>query len=208
DIKGFVVEDHKVPTIAFSIQLDVQPEPEGAKVGVSQFVGELITAGTQKRSKDQFDKEVDQIGASLAASSSSMYGYSLTKFQNQLLDLMSDALLNASFQQTELDKLKKQTLSGLESNKNEPDAMLQNVASVLNYSNAHPYGEVMTEATVNNIQLADCKAYYQKYFHPNVAYMAIVGDITVAEAKALVNKYFGTWEKGAVEKANYAKVSA
>src|SRR5690606_22116861 len=110
--------------------------------------------------------------------------------------------------QTELDKLKKQTLSGLESNKNEPDAMLQNVASVLNYSNAHPYGEVMTEATVNNIQLADCKAYYQKYFHPNVAYMAIVGDITVAEAKALVNKYFGTWEKGAVEKANYAKVSA
>lgn len=205
-LKVFVVENHKLPTISISIQLDIQPAPEGNKAGMSGLVGELITAGTQTRSKDQFDQQVDQIGATLAAGSSSMYGYSLTKFQDQLLDLMSDALLHANFQQSELDKLKKQTLSGLESNKNEPDAMLQNVGAVLNFSKQHPYGEVMTEATVNNIQLADCNAYYKQYFRPNVAYMAIVGDVTVEEAKTLVNKYFGKWESGSVAKASYPTV--
>lgn len=207
-LKVFVVENHKLPTVTYSIQLDIQPDPEADKAGMSQMVGDLITAGTNKRSKDQFDKEVDQIGASIHASSSSMAGYSLTKFQDQLLDLMSDALLNANFQQSELDKLKKQNLSGLESSKNEPDAMLQNVAAVLNFSKAHPYGEVMTEATIGNIQLEDCNAYYKKYFRPNVAYMAIVGDITVDQAKVLVNKYFGGWEKGTLVKATYPTVIA
>lgn len=207
-LKVFVVENHKLPAVTYSIQLDVQPEPEGNKSGMNSMVGELITSGTKTRTKDKFDEEVDFISAAIGASSQSIFGRSLTKYQDRLLDLMSDALLNANFQQSDLDKLKKQSLAGLEVSKNEPDAMLNNVASVLNYGANHPYGEVITEATINNITLTDCNAYYKKYFRPNVAYMAIVGDINLAQAKEMANKYFGKWEKGDVVKATYPKVTA
>lgn len=206
-LKVFVVENHKLPAVTYSIQLDVQPEPEGNKSGFRSMVGELITSGTKTRNKDKFDEEVDFISANIGAGSQSIYGRSLTKYQDQLLNLMSDALLNANFQQTDLDKLKKQSLAGLEASQNEPDAMMNNVASVMNYGANHPYGEVTSEATINNITLADCNAYYKKYFRPNVAYLAIVGDINLEKAKEMANKYFGKWEKGTVEKAQYPKVT-
>lgn len=207
-LKVFVVENHKLPAVTYSIQLDVRPQPEGNKSGMNSMVGELITSGTKTRNKDKFDEETDFISASIGASSQSIYGRSLTKYQDQLLDLMSDALLNANFQQTDLDKLKKQSLSGLEASKNEPDAMMNNVASVMNYGSNHPYGEVTTEATINNITLADCNNYYKTYFRPNVAYMAIVGDINLAQAKEMANKYFGKWEKADVPRANYPAANA
>lgn len=207
-MKVFVVENHKLPAVTYSIQLDVRPEPEGAKSGMNSMVGELITSGTKSRTKDKFDEETDMISANIGASSQSIFGRSLTKYQDKMLELMSDALMNANFQQSDLDRLKKQALSGLEASKNEPDAMLNNVASVLNYGANHPYGEVTTEATINNITLADCNAYYKKYFRPNVAYMAIVGDINLAQAKEMANKYFGKWEKAEVPRSTYPAVTA
>jgi zinc protease len=207
-MKVFVVENHKLPAVTYSIQLDIRPMPEGNKSGMHQMVGELITSGTKSRNKEKFDEEVDFISASVGASSRSIFGRSLTKYQDKMLDLMTDALFNANFQQSDLDRLKKQALSALEASKNEPDDMMNNVASVMNYGVYHPYGEVTTEATINNITLADCNNYFKQYFRPNVAYMAIVGDINLAQAKEMVNKYFAKWEKGDVPRATYPACTA
>lgn len=207
-LKVFVVENHKLPAVTYSIVLDIRPAPEGNKSGMNGMVGELITSGTKTRSKDKFDEETDMISANIGASSRSIFGRSLTKYQDKMLELMSDALMNANFQQKELDKLKEQSRSGLEVGKTDPDDMMNNVSSVLNYGANHPYGEVTTEETINNITLADCNAYYKKYFRPNVAYMAIVGDINLAKAKEMANKYFGKWEKGDVPRSEYPAVNA
>lgn len=206
-LKVFVVENHKLPMVTYSFQLDIRPELQGNKVGMQDMVGELITSGTKNRTKDQFDEQTDEIGARIGASSEGIYGQSLVKHQEKLLTLLSDALLNADFKQTELDKLKKQTISGLATSENEPDAMLKNVAKVLNFGKNHPYGEIMNEETVTNITLADCKNYYTSYFRPNVAYLAVVGDITLEEAKTLVNKHFKDWKKQEVPVAKYPKVT-
>ena len=48
-----------------------------------------------------------------------------------------------------------------------------------------------------------CKDYYNTYFHPNIAYLAIVGDITKDEAEPLIKKYFGSWEKKDVPTFTY-----
>lgn len=205
-LKVFVVENHKMPLVTYSIQLDIRQKLEGDKAGMSDFVGELITSGTKNRSKDEFDEQSDEIGASIGASSEGIYGQSLTKHQDKLLSLMSDALLNANFQQIELDKIKKQTISSLTTSANEPDAMLSNVSGVLNFGKDHPFGEVMTPSTVGNVTLADCNNYYKTYFRPNVAYLAVVGDVTLAQAKELVTKYFGKWEKADVPRATYPEV--
>jgi len=207
-MKVFVVENHKLPTVEYSIQLDIKPELEGDMAGFRDMFSELMTSGTKTRSKNKLNEAIDFIGADVSASSEGINGSSLKKHQDQLLTLMSDIAMNADFKQEELDKIKQRTLSELEAGKNEPDAMLKNVASVMNFGTKHPYGEVATEASVKKISLDRVKKYYSTYFHPNVAYMAVVGDITAAEVKPLLEKYFGKWAKATVPVATYSKPTA
>jgi len=205
-LKVFVVENHKLPRVSYSIILDIDAPSDGKKAGVKDVIGELITSGTATRTKDEFDIQVDAIGGNISASSEAIYGSSLVKHQEKLLELMSDCLLNASFKQAELDKLKKQMASNLATSTNNPEAMLSNISRVLVYGQNHPYAEITTEETMAAVNLTDVTKYFRTYFRPNTAYMAIVGDITVDEAKKLVTKYFDKWQKAEVPKVKYPKV--
>ncbi|MBL4593216.1 MAG: insulinase family protein [Flavobacteriales bacterium] len=202
-LKVFVVENHKLPKVAYSLTLDVDPIIEGDMAGYVSTTGELMGRGTTNRTKQKIDEEIDFIGATLSTYSSGAYGASLKKHQDKLLAIMADVIMNADFKQDELDKIIKQTKSGLASEKDNPDAIAGNVKSALLYGNKHPYGEIVTEETVDKITLAKCKEYYTTYFRPNVAYMAVVGDITLEEAKKNVEKYFGAWKKGDVPTHKY-----
>lgn len=205
-LKVIVVENHKLPRVTYSIQLDVDPENDGPKAGIKDLVGPLMTRGTKNLTKDQYNEAVDACGASIGASSSGVYGFALTKNQDKMLALMSDVLLNPNFKQEELEKLRTQMISGLETSKTDPEAILSNVSSKLLYGDNHPYAEITTESTLKNVMLSDVNKYYQTYFRPNVAYLAIVGDITLAEAKEKANKYFGKWQKQDVPVATYPAV--
>ncbi|MCE3279216.1 MAG: processing peptidase [Bacteroidetes bacterium] len=207
-LKVFVVENHKAPTVAYSIILNVHPSLEGDAAGLANITSQLITSGTKNRSKDQLDNDIDFIGATLSASPTSLYAASLKKQNNKLLELMSDVILNPDFKQEELDKLKTQTLSGLEQEKDDPDAISKNVKAVLNFGQKHPYGENATVESVGKISLDKCNNYYSTYFRPNVAYMAIVGDVTLAEIKPLIEKYFGSWKTAEVPNPTYAMPAA
>ena len=202
-LKVFVVENHKLPRVAFSLVLDIDPVLEGENAGYISTAGQLMTRGTTTRTKAQLDEEVDFIGASLSSSSSSVFASSLTKHVDKLLELMSDVTLRPSFSVDELEKIKKETISALQANKEDPSAIAGDVRSVLRYSKDHPYGEIITEETVSRIDIEACKSYYESIFKPNVAYLAIVGDINLERAQELVNQYFGDWKPGQVSERNY-----
>lgn len=197
-LKVFVVENEKVPTVAYSIVFNIHPALEGDAAGLAGVTSDLITSGTKSRSKDQLDSDIDFIGAKLSASKTGINASALSKQNKKLLEILSDVLLNPDFKQEELDKIKKQEASGLAQNKDNPDAIAQNVQSVLNFGKDHPYGELMTEASLEKITLEKCIAYYQTYFRPNVAYMAIVGDVKFSEIKPLIEKALGTWQRADV----------
>jgi zinc protease len=203
-LKVYVVENHKLPTVTYQLDLDIYPALQGKAVGYKDFVGELMTAGTKTRTKDQFNNELDGIGARISAGSDGFYASSLTKTQEQMLGLLGDMIMNPNFTDDELAKLKTETISGLQTNQDDPDAMSGNITRAMIFGDKHLYGEIPTEQTVNNITLADCKKFYATYYRPNVSYLAVVGDITPAQAKILVTKYFGKWQKGIVPVATYA----
>ena len=207
-LKVFVVENHKLPVVSFSIQLDIDPQLEGEAAGIASITGELLSSGTTYRSKDKLDNDIDFIGAKFQTSATGVYASSLKKHQNKLIELLADVVIFPNFKQEELDKIKTQLLSNLAAEKDDPDAIYKNVKSVLNYGKTHPYGEIITEESVAKITLENCNNYYQNYFRPNVAYMVIVGDITPKEAIRLVAKEFAIWEKAEVPKSTFVTPTA
>nr|WP_321454104.1 insulinase family protein [uncultured Carboxylicivirga sp.] len=204
-LKVIVVENHNVPVVSYSLSLDIDPIVEGDKAGYISMAGDLMRAGTTTKSKAEIDEAVDFIGADLSTRSTGMYASSLKKHSAELLDLMVDVLYNPVFPQEELDKSKKQMLTSLKADKDEPSSIANNITNALLYGKDHPYGEMMTEATVESITADDLKAYYSAYFRPNVAYLVIVGDITLKEAKKQAKTYFAKWEKKEVPSHSYER---
>lgn len=185
-------ENHKIPKVSFDLSMGSDPRIEGIKSGLSDLAGSLIMSGTTNRSKDQLDKEIDYIGATLSADNNSIYLSCLTKHTDKGLTLMSDVLLNANFPQSEFERVKKQMESSLMSSKSDANTIARNVISKVNFPN-HPYGEVMTEATLNNIKREDVVEYFKTNFSPKGSYLVVVGDINRKQTEDFVNKYFGTW---------------
>ncbi len=202
-LKVFVVKNTKLPRVSFTLVFDRDPILEGDKAGLTTFIGDMMMGGTKNRTKDQLDQEIDFIGASLSASATSVSVSSLKKHQGKVLELMADVLFNPVFPEAELEKLKKQSLTGLATTKDDPQAISSRLSNAVLYGKNHPYGESQTEQTTKNITLDDVKGYYQTYFKPNIAYLAIVGDIEKAEAQRVVNQYFGAWKKGVVPTFTY-----
>jgi zinc protease len=207
-LKVFVVENHKIPRLSYSLVLDYDPVFEGDMAGYTDFAGQLLRTGTTTRTKDQIDEQVDMLGATLNTSAGGINANCLTRHNEALLEIMSDVLLNSDFKAVEMEKIRTQTLSGLEADKDDPKAISQRVSSILDYGSNHPYGLSASEESVKKITLEKCTEFYKTYFKPNIAYLAIVGDITLEQAKPLVEKYFASWQRGDVPKANYTSPKA
>jgi len=204
-LQVFVVENHKLPRIQFSLQLKNDQIYQGEKEGYVSMTETLIGTGTKTRTKSQLDEETDFIGASLNSGGNGIFASSLSRHANKLLELMTDVLFNPAFLPEEMDKLKTQTLSGLATEKDDPNSIMGNVRNALLYGKAHPYGLFTTEKSVASITLDDCKAYYKEYYKPGNAYLIMVGDIDLKSAKAHAEKYFAKWPAGTVKNPTYTQ---
>ena len=181
---------------------------ENDKVGYLSMVGQMMRRGTDTRTKEQIDEEIDFIGASIGAGSTSVFASGLSKYNEKILELMTDIVFNPSFPEEELEKIRTQTISNLAANKEDPGAIASNLNQVLLYGKDHPYGEIQIEETVNNITVDDLRTYHQTYFRPNIAYLAVVGDVNLKDVKKMVKTYFGSWEAGDVPSPEYAMPAA
>ncbi|MAP01815.1 MAG: peptidase M16 [Flavobacteriales bacterium] len=203
-LKVFVVENHKLPKVSFQLSIDKDPKLETGHVGLSSMMGDMLSAGTTTKTKQQIDEEIDFIGASISTFSSGIYASCLSKHKEKVLEIASDILLNPAFPEQELEKKKKRLMSSLKSVKTDANSISSRVGGVLKYGKNHPYGEVQTSSDIDGITVELCKEYYKTYFRPNISYLVIVGDIDVEESKALVENYFGSWEKAEVPIHKYS----
>ena len=195
-LQVIVVENHRMPAVTWSMTLDYPPFLEGNKAGLTSIVSDMMGSGTETRTKAQIAEEVEFLGASFRSSATGFFASSLSKHTGDLLRIVSDAILNPTFPEAELEKVKKQVSSGLANTPTSPDDIASNLVAATNFGALHPYGEVMTEESLNEITRDDLVKYHKTYFRPNVAYLIVVGDITPDDAYAKANAHFGTWFRG------------
>ncbi|PKH67192.1 peptidase M16 [Flavobacterium sp. ALD4] len=202
-LKVMVVENHKLPRVAYSLSLDNMPYAEGDKKGVANITSQLIGSGTTKTSKDAFNEEVDFLGANINFNSNGAYASGLSKYSERILQLMADGALNTVFTQEEFDKIKAKLLEGLKTQEKSVAAVAGRVEDVLAFGVSHPSGEFLSAETINKVALKDAVTNYKTNFVPGNAYLVIVGDVNTKEVKKMVEKLFGSWAKGIAPQITY-----
>ena len=195
-IKVLVVENHKLPRVNYSLRFDRKPIVEGEKAGVISLLGSMLGNGTTSISKDEFNEEVDFLGASVNVGFGSGFAFTLTKNNERVLDLFSDAVINPLLTEEEFEKEKEKLIEGLKSQKKDIDAISSRVGDALSYGKNHAYGEFITEQTIDNISFQDIIDYHAKYFIPNNVYLVVIGDVNYKNVKSLISEKFGSWKKG------------
>ncbi len=194
-LKVLVVENHKLPRVSYSLNIDNKPIATGAKAGVESLIGSMLGNGTTSISKDEFNEEIDFLGASLNLGISGGNARTLSKYSERILELMADAAINPLLTQEEFDKEKTKFIEGLKAEEKSIDAISGRVGDALLYGAKHPYGEFVTEETINNVTFGDAVAFYEKHFNPNNAYLVIIGDVDLKTVRKQVKKYFSDWEQ-------------
>lgn len=202
-LKVMVVENHKLPRVSIQLTIDNPPILEGDKAGVSSLTGSLLGNGSKNITKDEFNEEIDFLGARLSFGSQSAYASSLSKYFPRMMELMAEAAINPNFTQEEFEKEKNKLITGLKTEEKDVSAIAGRVQRALAYGKDHPYGEFTTEATVNNVTLSDIEAFYRDYFVPANAYLIIVGDVSLEEVKELTEKFFTPWTKAVPPSFSY-----
>lgn len=198
-------ENHKLPRVTFSLRMGSDPMLEKELTGVGELTGDLLSSGTEHRSKDELDNEIDYIGASLRTGGGYISLNCLSKHINKGLDLMSDVLRYSNFPESEIERIKKQYEDNIESTESDANAMLFNAIRKVNFPSTHPISEIMTTETLANIDRNAILAYYKKVFTPQGGYLVIVGDINMENAKKLAEEYFGTWRGNPKYEMDYGK---
>lgn len=202
-MKVILSTNNKIPKVSFNLVMGSAPRLEGDKAGLSDLAGDLLLSGTSNRTKDELDQEKDFIGAQLSASSTGIYLSVLTKHMDKGLDLMTDVMKNSSFPESEFERIKKQYESNLFSVESDANSMMSNAMYKALFSDEHPYGEIMTEKSLNNIKRQDVIDFYKKQFTPSGSYLVIVGDINEENAKKIAEERFSDWEGGVPYEKEY-----
>ncbi len=204
-LKVLVVENHKLPRVSIQLLIDNPPILEGDKAGVSSFTASLLGNGSKSIPKDDFNEEVDFLGARISFGSQSAFASSLSKYFPRILELMADAAINPNFIEEEFEKEKQKLLTALKAEEKDVSAIANRVQNALAYGTDHPYGEFITEESVNNVTLFDVIQFYEDYFVPANAYLVVIGNVRFDNVKTLVTKNFMPWTKAVPPSFQFSK---
>ncbi len=206
-LKVLVVENHKLPRVSIQLLIDNPPILEGDKAGVSSLEASLLGNGSKTIPKDDFNEEVDFLGARIRFGSQSAFASSLSKYFPRILELMADAAINPNFTEVEFDKEKQKLLTALKAQEKDVSAIASRVQRALAYGASHPYGEFTTEETINNVSLLDVVQFYEDYFVPANAYLVIIGDVEFDSVQKLVEEHFTPWVKAVPPSFQFSRPS-
>ncbi len=195
----YVIESDRQPTVTYRLMFRSGGLFDGDKTGLAEFVASMLDKGVEGKSAFELAREIDFIGASLSASATSDFlaisVSGLSKYKEQLFEILASVVQAPTFPEEELEKLKQRTLSNLISERSEPDALADKLRRKLVYGDGG-YGAFKTEESVAAIGRADLVAFHQTHFLPNNASLAIVGEVGKAEGESLLKRFLGDWTKG------------
>jgi zinc protease len=197
-LKVVVSEDHSAPTfgIAVSYGIGFRLEPEG-RTGFAHLFEHMMFEGTPNAPKGTLDKVIEGGGGNNNGDTR----YDFTEYietapvsaLDPILWIEADRMKTLDFSPANLENQRKVVEEEVRVNVlNQPYGLFYAIdlpgKAFDTYPNAHNfYGEF---ADLDAAKIGDVQKFYEQYYSPNNAVMAIVGDVNAAEIFAKAEKYF------------------
>jgi zinc protease len=202
-LKLLIANRPGVPVVEVSLVLDAgYASDQFGEAGTASLAMTMLDEGTRKRSALEIADELAMQGAILSAGSNLDASYvrlsSLRSRIDDSLEIFADVVLNPTFPENELERLRRLALTRIQQEQTSPISMALRTLPRLMYGDDHPYGQPLTGSGTRESVLAikreDIVAFHDTWFRPNNATLIVVGDIDPATVTERVEKLFGGWE--------------
>jgi zinc protease len=202
-LKIVLAERHNVPVVQIELMVDAGRAADSrSKPGTANLTLSMITNGTKTRDALQISARAETLGANLGAGSSLDTSFialnAITSRLADSLDLFTDVLLNPTFPDKELTRLKAQALAAIQQQKSQPRGIASRLFPKLIYGEGHaysnPFSGIGTEETVSSMTSDELRAFYKHWVRPDNATLLIVGDTTLAQIQPLLEQRLAAWK--------------
>ncbi|RJX29930.1 MAG: insulinase family protein [Desulfarculus sp.] len=191
-----LAENHEAPVAAFQVWVRAGSIYEGPRErGITHLIEHMIFKGTPRRPAGQMAGEIEALGGEVNAYTTldhtNYFVVAASAQAAQALDILADAVVNASFDAGELAKEKEVVVEEIRMNLDKPSRRLHWEVFRQAFGDT-PYGRpvIGNIASVRAITRADILAYKARWYRaPNMMVVA-VGDFKAAQVLPLIKKAF------------------
>src|ERR1041384_2231656 len=203
-----VVEDSRLPLVSYRLAFRVGGafDPPGLP-GLTDLLAGLLPEGTESRSSKELADEVARMGASLSAGANSDYtivaASALAQFNDQIMDLMAEVVLEPSFPANEGELAKQNTKESLRQQRAQPSFLASEMVSRVMFGD-HPYSIVApTPESIDRSSRDEFVSFHRSKLLPNNAVLIVVGDVRYDQILKQAESLFSTWNRGEDIVANF-----
>jgi zinc protease len=195
-IELVVEENHSVPVVGLNVWVKVGSADEVAgEEGLAHVHEHMLFKGTEGRGRGQIAREVEAMGGDINAFTSMDYTvYYIvvaSRFFDQALDILSDAIRRSSFDARELEKELMVILEELQRGKDSPRHRIYEYLFDQAYQR-HPYQRPVIgyRETISGLSRKDVVAFFNKWYQPQNMVVSVAGDIDREEAAVRIKQKF------------------
>ncbi len=193
----FLLERRGLPVVASVLWYHVGARDElTSETGVSHFLEHMMFKGTQRMAKGTIDLLTSKMGGSNNAftdNDETVYHFSMASDRwETALEIESDRMRGCLLDPAEFKSEKSVVLEELAMGEDDPWRSALQVAGTLVFQ-VHPYRlpVIGWKEDLERLPHEGMRAYYDKHYGPNRAFMVVVGDIDAARTEQRVRELFG-----------------
>lgn len=166
--------------------------PKGEE-GLDSVLAQLFSYGTTSLDQAQFQKALDDIGASESAGSSFSLQVLVDHFERGV-ELLAQNELEPALPEKAFDVVRAQAAAALPGVLQSPGFLTSQALKAALFPRHDPELRHATPASMERITLEGVRRYYRRTFRPDLTTIVVVGKVTPEQARTVIDKYFGAWK--------------
>ena len=169
-----------------------------AQAGLADFTADLLLRGSAKWTFEAIAEALESVGAAVSFGSSrhttGFATYSLVEDLDLALDIAADALCRPTFPADHVERVRGQTITGLQMRANDTRSMARLAFYEAAYD-GHPYSRSVNgyEETVAGLGRDDVRDFHARHYGPQDMIIGLSGAIAADEALRKLAATFGGW---------------